>query len=199
MEKKARACYPINDVIAKRWSPRAFDPRKIPGKEFILSLLEAGRWAPSAYNEQPWRFIVACRDEVDEFAQLLSCLVEANQRWAKNASLLLLACAQTQFDHNGKENPYAVFDLGLAVENILLETTSKGLFGHVMAGFDADKARTLYAIPEAVKPVVMVAIGYRASCSTLPEDLQETEALLRERKQVYEFTFRRQFGDNTGI
>ncbi|EHM13730.1 MULTISPECIES: nitroreductase family protein [Jonquetella] len=199
MEKKARTSYPINDLIARRWSPRAFDPTKAPGKEFILSLLEASRWAPSAYNAQPWRFIVASRAHPDEFQRLLDCLVPQNAAWAKDASLLLVALADTVFEHNGKPNPTAQFDLGLAVQNLLLETTSKGMFGHVMSGFDHQRVIDTFKVPETVIPVAMIALGFPGKVDALPKELQEAEASLRERKQVYEFTCRNTWGDNRGI
>lgn len=200
MEKKARTSYPIHDVIARRWSPRAFNPKKALTKEFILSLLEAARWAPSAYNEQPWRFMLATPDNPQEFADMLDCLVEANQVWARNASLLLIGCIETTFSHNGKPNTTAMFDLGLAVQNLLLECTSKGVFGHVMTGFDPEKARLRYKLPQTVEPIVAIAVGHRAtSLDILPEELREAEAALRERKQAYEFTFREVWGNNSGI
>lgn len=199
MEKKARAGYPIHDVIARRWSPRAFNPNKLLSKEFILSLLEAARWAPSAYNEQPWRFILATPDNLQEFADMVDCLVEPNRVWARNSSLLILGCVEKRFSHNGRENSTALFDLGLAVQNLLLECTSKGVFGHVMSGIDHDKIRARYSLPESVDPVVVVAVGHRAAIETLPEELREAEMALRERRQTYEFTFRETWGNNSGI
>lgn len=199
LEKKARTSYPINDLLARRWSPRAFDPNRVPAKEFILSLLEASRWAPSAYNEQPWRFILATRDHPEEFAAMVSCMAPGNQRWASQASLLVVAVAALKFEHNGKDNPTAVFDLGLAVQNLLLETTSKGMFAHAMSGFDVQKVIDTYGVPQDFRPVAIIAMGYAGKLEDLPEELQAAETAMRERKQVYEFTCRGQWGNNRGI
>lgn len=200
MEKKARSSYPISDLLARRWSPRAFVADKIPGKEVILSILEAARWAPSAFNEQPWRFLIAPKDDREEFDAMLSCLVPANAAWCVNACLLIVGLAATKFTHNGRENAWCEFDLGLAVENLLLEATSKGLFAHPMAGFMPQRVIELYKVPEEYKPVVMIALGYPAQPASLADEkLRLAEAAPRERRQIFEFTYRRTWGDNKGV
>ncbi|SMG48579.1 nitroreductase family protein [Dethiosulfovibrio salsuginis] len=197
MEKKARTNYPINDLIVRRWSPRAFSP-KVPGKEIVLSLFEAARWAPSCFNEQPWSFIFACREDPEEFQAMLDCLVPGNARWAVNAPILIVAVAAEKFA-SGRNNRWAWHDVGMAVENLLLEATSKGLFAHPMAGFDQEKVRATYGIPEDHSPVLAIALGYPGEVSDLPEELQDAESAQRDRKPIYEFTFRRTWGDNRGV
>jgi nitroreductase len=197
MEKKARTNYPINDLLVRRWSPRAFSSR-IPGKEIVLSFFEAARWAPSCFNEQPWTFIYATKEDPEEFQTMLDCLVPGNVRWASEAPVLVIAVAAEKFA-SGRDNLWAWHDVGMAVENLILEATSKGLFAHPMAGFDGDKIKETYDIPEDYTPVTAIAIGYPGEASSLPEDLQEAEVAQRERKAVYEFTFRRTWGDNRGV
>lgn len=198
MEKKARTNYPINDLLVRRWSPRSFSP-KIPGKEIVLSLFEAARWAPSCFNEQPWSFIFATKEDPDEFQALLDCLSPKNAKWASRAPVLVAAVASEKFASTGEKNPMALHDVGMAVENLLLEATSKGLFAHPTAGFDGDKVIRTYSVPEGHRPVVIVALGYSGETGDLPEDLREAETSQRDRKPIYEFTYRRTWGDNRGV
>jgi len=152
---------PIHELLQKRFSPRAFEARPV-SKETIRSLLEAARWAPSSYNEQPWRFIVATGEEPAEFARLLACLVPGNQAWAKDAPVLMLSVAKLRFARNDKPNRHAVHDVGLAVSQMIVQASALGLFVHQMAGFDVDEARSTYGIPEGFDPVAAIAIGYSA-------------------------------------
>ena len=109
-EKKASTDYPINKLLAERWSPYGFEDRPVAPDD-LRSLFEAARWAPSSYNEQPWSFFVATKDDPKEFERLLSCLVEANQAWAKAAPVLALGVVNLRFTRNNKENRAAVHDL----------------------------------------------------------------------------------------
>src|SRR4051812_23453865 len=152
----------ILPVIAERWSPYAYDPRPIE-REKLLSCLEAARWAPSSYNEQPWTFILAERTDADAFAKLLVCLVEANQAWAKNAGALLVTVVAKQFTKNGKPNRAAEHDIGLAAGNMVLQATALGLQGHQMIGIDPAKVRATYNVPENYEPLTAIALGYPAA------------------------------------
>ena len=118
MDKPATTAFPVNDLISKRWSPMAFADREIP-REVIGSLLEAARWAPSCYNEQPWRFVIGTKDDPDQFKQLADCLVPANRGWAGNAPVLLLSVARRTFERNGKPNDWADHDVGLATALVI--------------------------------------------------------------------------------
>ena len=189
MEKPADNQYPIHELIKQRWSPLGFNIRPVE-PEKIASLLEAARWAASCFNEQPWFFIVATQDNAQEYEKLFSCLVEANQTWAKDAPLLMLSVAKLSFTRNNKPNRHALHDLGFAVGNLTLQAQALGLFVHQMGGFDADKARTLYSIPEDYEPVAAIAIGYPGNLSQLDEDLQQRELSPRSRKPLTEFVFR---------
>ncbi|MGK7941975.1 MAG: nitroreductase family protein [Crocosphaera sp.] len=195
MEKPAINQYPIHELIKQRWSPVAFNNRPIE-PEKIASLLEAARWAASCFNEQPWFFIVATQDNTQEYEKLFSCLVEANQKWAKDAPLLMLSVAHLSFEHNNKPNRHAFHDLGLAVGNLTLQAQSLGLFLHQMGGFDADKARNLYNIPQDYEPVTAIAIGYPGNVSQLAPDLAERDLSPRTRKPLREFVFRNTWGQS---
>ena len=147
--KQADAHHPIHDVIARRWSPYVFADRPVDPAD-LRSIFEAARWAASSYNEQPWRWIVATADEAAEHARLLSCFVEPNQPWARRAPVLGLGVASLRFERNGRDNPAALHDLGLAAGNLSHEVTARGLHVHWMIGILPERARELYAVPGGV-------------------------------------------------
>jgi nitroreductase len=186
--KKAVTDYPIQHALADRWSPYGFEDRPVAEAD-LLSLFEAARWAASSYNEQPWNYLVATRETPAEFERLLSCLVEANQAWAKTAPVLVLGVVSLRFVKNNKENRAAVHDLGLAAGNLLVEATTRGLSVHQMIGILPDKARELYQIPEHFEAWTALAIGYKADPATLPDALKERDMAPRERKPLNEFVF----------
>jgi nitroreductase len=188
VEKPALNDFPIEDFLARRWSPRAFSQKAVPA-EALCSLLEAARWAPSCFNEQPWRFIVATKEEPEAFETLLGCLREANRIWAGRAPVLMVVAAKAAFDHNGKPNRHAGHDVGLAVENLMLQAVAMGMFAHAMAGFDAAKVRETCGVPEGYDPLVAVAVGYPGDPGDLPEDLKERELAPRERKPLESLAF----------
>lgn len=194
MEKIAVTQHAVHDLIARRWSPRAFDPSRTPSREMALSMLEAARWAPSAYNEQPWRFIAALRGDREGYERLLECLVPQNAAWARDAGLLVVALYSETFALNGKPNRWATHDLGLAVENLLLQATGLGLFAHPMAGFSPEKVRELCAVPEGVTPLVMIAVGYPAEPGKIPEALREGELAERTRRPLALTAFNGRWG-----
>lgn len=184
----------IHPLIKKRWSPRAFFNRSVE-KEKLLQLFEAARWAPSSYNEQPWRFIVATKENPAAFGLLFDCLTEKNQRWAVSAPVLMLSIAKTHFERNGKPNRHAYHDVGLAMGNLLTQATSMGLYVHQIAGFSTERARELLQIPEGYEPVAMIAIGYLGNFRQLPEDLQEREQAPRKRKELNDIVFSEMWGN----
>lgn len=173
----------IDQLIANRWSPNAFDPDRAIEVDKIAALIEAARWAPSCYNAQPWRFIV-CDKQSNKVAWqfAVSCLVPQNQLWAKNAPLLILACANEMFSHNGKANRWAQYDSGAAGENICLQATSMGLFAHQMGGFDVDRAHEVFKIPQQITPMAMIAVGYYGNTSSVESKFIEGDKATRERK-----------------
>ena len=191
--KTASTDYPIHELLTARWSPYAFEDRSVEDSD-IRSLFEAARWAPSSYNEQPWSYIVARREEPEEFNKLLSCLVEGNQEWAKAAPVLVLCVVTLRFTRNNKENRAAVHDLGLAAENLVLEATSRGLSVHQMIGIEPEKAREIYNIPEGSEAWTAMAIGYRGEPTNLPEGLKGRDLTPRTRKRLAEFVFVARWG-----
>jgi nitroreductase len=192
-EKKASTDYPIHELLAERWSPYAFDDRPVPEAD-LRSLFEAARWAPSSYNEQPWRYIVATKHDPEQFQRLLSCLVEGNQVWAKGAPVLILGVVSLRFARNAKDNRAAVHDLGLAAGNLLLEATARGLFVHQMIGIVPEKARDVYKIPEGSEAWTALAIGYLGDPKRLPDRLRERDLAPRQRKPLSEFVFAGEWG-----
>ena len=192
-DKKAVADHPIHELLARRWSPHAFQDRPVPAED-LRSLFEAARWAASSYNEQPWSYIVATKDKPEEFNRLLSCLVEGNQVWAKAAPVLALGVVTLRFKRNNKENKAAVHDLGLAAGNLVMEATARGLFVHQMIGILPDKARELYQIPQDSEAWTALAIGYRKEPDGLPDNLKERELTPRQRKPLSQFVFTGKWG-----
>ena len=180
--------YPVHELITKRWSPYAFGPKLVADDE-LRSLFEAARWAASSYNEQPWHYIVASRDNQAEFAKLLSTLVEPNQAWAKQASVLALGVITHDFKRNGKPNKAAIHDLGLASAQLTLEATSRGLVVHQMIGIVPDRARELYGIPQNAEALTGLAIGYAAHPGSGPAEFTERESGPRQRRPLAEFVF----------
>jgi nitroreductase len=198
MTKIAQTTAAVMPSVANRWSPRAFAPTAVK-KADLKSLLEAARWAASAYNEQPWRYIVATRDNAAEFDKLLGVLVEANQAWAKNAQVLMLSLAKKTYTYNGSPNRHAWHDVGMADAQLSLQASSLGLATHWMAGFSAQKAVEAYNIPDDFEPVAAVAIGYEGDPETLPEAARKAELAPRERKPHEALFFTGSFGQPTNL
>ncbi|BAY34468.1 nitroreductase [Nostoc carneum NIES-2107] len=196
-QKLAPTEYPVHDFIRSRWSPRAFSDRAVE-PEKLLSLLEAARWAPSSYNHQPWSFIVATKEDATEYNRLLSTLVEFNQGWAKNSPVLILAIAKIRTD-DGKTNRHAFHDVGLALENLILQATALGLFAHQIGGFNPDIARETYQIPEDYEPATVVTVGYPGDPQNLPDGLRDRELAPRTRKPLTEFVFTGQWGHTSPL
>src|SRR3954451_24340782 len=196
--KDARPDHPIQELLAKRWSPYAFADRPVP-EDDLRSLFEAARWAASSYNEQPWSYIVATKADPGAFERLLSCLVEGNQAWARAAPVLALGCTSLRFALNNKPNAAAVHHLGLAGASLTLEATARGLFVHQMIGILPDRARELYRIPEGVQPMTGLAIGYAADPALLPEKYRERDLAPRTRKPLAEFVFAGEWGSASGL
>jgi nitroreductase len=192
MEKLAPADYPIKEEIKRRWSPRAFQDKRVE-KEKIQKVFEAGRWAASSYNDQPWRFIIAQKGD-PHYEKLFSCLLDWNQGWAKTAPLVGVSIAVKHSDKTGKINPYARHDVGQAMGTLLIEASSEGLLAHQMGGFDSDKVVERFNLDtEKVEPVAMFVIGYGAEPEVLDSEYQEDEKKERKRKPLTEFVFGEKF------
>jgi nitroreductase len=187
-DKLADNQHPIENSLRKRWSPLAFSDRLVESEK-LLSVLEAARWAASSYNEQPWSFIIATKENPVEFERLLSILAEGNQEWARNAPVLMLTVAKLHFERNGKENRHAFHDVGASAASLAIQAATLDLFVHQMAGFDVPKAKEVYQIPTDYEPVSAIALGYLGNAQTLSESLQQREQNPRTRKPLDKFVF----------
>jgi nitroreductase len=193
MQKPADTQHPVHDLIRRRWSPRAFADRKVASQD-LCTLLEAARWAPSSSNEQPWSFILATKDHREDYDKLFCCLNPGNQLWAGAAPVLMLSVASLFFQEDHTPNRHAFHDVGLAVENLVVQAMALEIFVHQMAGFSVDKARELFAIAEDYQPVAMIALGYLGDPGSLPEKLRARELATRSRKSLNEFVFTGRWG-----
>jgi nitroreductase len=196
LEKPASADHPLFELIARRWSPRAFSDRPV-SREVLASLFEAARWAPSSGNGQPWNFLIATQENPAEFERLASVLVPGNA-WARKVPVLALSVAALD-RAPGKPNSHAYYDLGLAAENMAIQAISMGLAIHQMAGFNVDMAREVFEIPARYDPLTMIAIGYPGDPNLLPEDLIKNELAPRVRKPMRDFVFTGKFGQAAGL
>ena len=184
MPKTATTSIPVHEFIAERWSPRSFDASAEIDTDHIVAMLEAARWAPSAMNMQPWRFAVAMRGS-DEYAQFLATLSPGNSTWAHRASALIVAATETQTPE-GKPNPWAQYDLGLAVSLLTVQAHSMGLHIHQMGGFDRATVASQLALPDHVTPIVVLAVGRIGEPEQLEGPLLDRERSTRQRKPLDE-------------
>lgn len=175
----------VHEIIARRWSGRAFDPARPVSRTQIVSLLEAARWAPSCFGDEPWRFIVWDRNS-DQAAwqKAFDCLGEWNQNWVKNAPVLILTTANSVFTKNNTPNRWGQHDTGAAAENLCLQAVSLGLMSHQMGGFDPDKAREAFNIPAQFSCMAMIAVGYQAEADELDDELKQLELGARVRSPL---------------
>ena len=178
----------IHELLASRWSPRAFDPNRRVSRLAIRTLLEAARAAPSCFNEQPWRFLIFDGEEPEALEQARSCLSSGNA-WARGAPVLILSVAAERWSRDGSPNRWAGHDVGLASENLALQATSLGFAVHFMAGFDEKRARDLFRIPEGFTPMAMIAVGYPGNPEELPPKLRDRERAPRQRRPIEEIAF----------
>jgi nitroreductase len=197
VKKTAKTDHPVHELIADRWSPRALDPRPVDAAQ-IRSLLEAARWAASSFNEQPWTFLVARREDTERFETMLSCLMSGNQSWARNAGVLILTVAKQTFTRNDRPNRVAAHDIGLAAAGLSFQATALGLCVHQMAGIEMDKIRETYNVPAGYDPVTAIAIGHQGALEDLPEDLQDPEKQPRQRKPQDEWVFEDHWNNPAG-
>ena len=169
--------HPVDPIFVKRWSPRAFEPSAMPRGD-LYTILEAARWAPSAFNIQPWRFIYAMREDAhwDDFLGLLDPF---NAGWAMNASALVLVVSNTLTPTHGsraaKPSRTHSFDAGAAWAHLALQATALGYQAHAMAGIHFDDVRQRLSVPDNYQVEVAVAIGRQADPSSLPPALLERE------------------------
>jgi len=187
----------VLDVIRRRWSPVIYSPETVE-PEKLLSVLEAARWAPSSFNEQPWSFLVARKEEPEEFARMLSCLVPGNVAWAEHVPVLIVSVAKQHFEHNHQVNRHALHDTGIATGFLMLQAAAMGLATHGMAGFDAEKAQQLYEIPETHQAVAAIALGYPGDDREAPEALRKRN-VRKSRRTLDQFVFAGRWGQTSPL
>lgn len=185
--KHAVVDIPVEEVILRRWSPRAFSDRPVSPAD-LKSVFTAAEWAASSYNEQPWRFLVGTRGD-EAYTKILNALVPMNQSWAKSAPVLFASFAKKTFTKGGKSNHFGAHDTGAACANLALQATALGMHLHGMAGFDEDALRASFGVPSDFDPVACWALGYAGDPANLPDPLKVMEQSPRERKPLREVVF----------
>ena len=195
--KPAQTDRPLVDEIKQRWSPRAFDPDREVDPGTLANLLEAARWAPSSFNDQPWRYLVFDRSDPEARARAEACLFDGNA-WARNAALLIISAGARTSDRTGRPNRFVLHDTGMATMNLILQAIAHGLVSHQMGGYDRERARAEFDIPEEFELASMIAIGYGGDPASLPPEVGEREAAPRQRSQLSEFVFAGSWGRPLG-
>lgn len=192
--KRVKSNYSLNELSQNRWSPRSYDQREVE-KEKIMSVMEAARWSASAFNEQPWRFIIGFKGD-DTYNKIVDSLVEFNKNWAAKAPVLILNIYKKSFTHNQKPNDTAAYDLGQAVASYCLEAVHQELVCHQMSGFDAPQANEAFQLGEDYQCISVTALGYLGKPDSLPEELFKVELQNRMRKPIEKIAFTDQIDKN---
>ena len=193
--------HPISETLAQRWSPYRFEPRVVEDDK-LLRCFEAARWSASSFNDQPWSWIVARRQEVNAFEKMLACLLEANREWAQQAGVLILTVTRSSFQYNGKPNRVALHDLGIASAQLTVQATELGLHVHQMAGVNLSLVRQQYQIPDGHEPQTAIAIGYldrSEPADDVAKRLEERQSGPRTRKPLSEQVFDEKWGQPAGF
>ncbi|MGZ3904229.1 MAG: nitroreductase family protein [Bacteroidia bacterium] len=191
MIKIANTKYPVNELIKHRWSARAFSNKEIDDNT-LFTLFEAAGWAPSANNEQPWRYIYAKRSDKEAFEKIVDCLMPGNKPWAKNAAVLAICFVKTTTGPDNKPNAAAFHDAGLANATLMLQATAMNIYGHMMGGYDKAKTKEAFGIPGGYETVLVLALGYLDDPETLEEPFKTREVTPRTRKGLNEFLFHKE-------
>ena len=195
IEKPANTSVPIDNLLARRWSPRAIDPHKPVAQQDITALLEAARWAPSCFGDQPWRYLVWNRlQDRESWQAAFDCLTDGNKSWVRETPLLMASFADSTFRRNGKPNRWAQHDTGAASENLALQGMSRGLVVHQMGGFDRDRLRNAFEVPDHFTAMAMIAIGHPGDPAELPEEKRTSELAPRHRVPLAEMAFEGRWG-----
>ncbi len=175
----------IHSIIRERFSTVTFSSKPVE-EDKLSALFEAARWAPSAFNEQPWRFIVGVKGKDDNYEKIYNTLMEPNQAWAKFAPVLVISIASKNSSVTGKPNRFAQYDTGMAVGNLLTQATAMGLFVHQMGGFSVTNAKEFFKIDDSYEVMAAMAIGYKGDMELFPEYIKEREQKKRYRKPIDE-------------
>ena len=192
MEKPAVTKFRIHAHLNNRWSPRSFVDKPV-AKEVLQRIAEAARWSPSAYNEQPWRFLIGVKGDTT-WGKIFETLVEFNQNWAKRAPVLILCVGSKNFSANGVHNDVFAYDVGQSAAHITFQAMEEGLRAHQMSGFDHSKAAKVFDIPDDFQPLSVIALGYQGNPDLLDDGLRGAETSPRARKEFKDLFFKESFG-----
>ena len=193
--RTATTAVELHPLLADRWSPRAFDRTPLADDD-VTALLEAARWAPSANNYQPWRFLVGrtTAEGADAtYTGLLESLAEFNLLWASAAPVLIAAVVEVEHE-DGSPREIAPYELGLAVSQLTVEAAARGLHVHQMGGFDAAQVSDTFAVPSTYASVVILAIGRQGDAESLPAWAAQRESAPRERLALDDIAYADEFG-----
>jgi len=183
--KQASTKFKVTELIKNRFSTVAFADKMLTNDD-MNSIFEAATWAASANNEQPWRYIAALKQNNESFNKIVDLLMPGNQPWAKNAAVLIVCYAKLTFTLNGKPNVTALHDVGMANENMLLQSLSMGIYGHIMGGFDRERSKEVFNLDDDHQPICVIALGYLGDPESLIEPYKTREHTSRSRKPVNE-------------
>jgi nitroreductase len=187
---------PIQPLLAERYSGVCYDPARPVSESDLRALAEAARWSPSCFGDQPWRYLICSKPHKPAaWDKAFAALNEKNQQWCQHAPVLVVVCHDTLFVHNDKPNMHAAYDTGAASMSLCVQATALGLMTHQMAGFSADKARELFAIPERYTPIAMMSVGYQLPEENLPEQYRERELKPRARSPLDSRFFGGEWGE----
>jgi len=185
LNKSIDTSVPVHHLLAERYSGVSYDPARQVPADILRAIAEAGRWAPSCFGDEPWRFIICCKQQHPvAWEKALDCLMAGNQPWCQHAPVLIIICTDTLFKHNGMPNPFGPYDTGAAAMSMCLQATAHGLMTHQMGGFVATKAQESFAIPERFRPLAMMTLGYQLPESELPEAFKGRELAPRKRQPL---------------
>lgn len=198
LRKPAATDHPVLDVIRNRWSPRSFTAQSVDRQD-LLSLFEAARWAASCNNLQPWRYIIATKDDAEAWETAQSCTMDRNQRWTRTAPVIGYVLAEPIELPSGHSNVWHQYDTGMASAQLILEAESRGLVVHQFAGIDYDAVRKTYDVPEHIDILCGIVIGYQGEPEALIEDLPGREVEERVRNPLGDFVFGGKYGETSDV
>ncbi|MBN2425891.1 MAG: nitroreductase family protein [Calditrichaceae bacterium] len=192
MSKTAQTKYDILDIIKNRWSPVGFTGKPVSA-DTLEKLFEAARWSASCFNEQPWRFFVGIKNENRIWELIYNALSDGNKTWCIHVPVLVALCGKKEFSHNNKPNNWYTYDVGQSAAYISMQAMAEGLYVHQMAGFESEQLIKNLNIPENLKPLTIMAIGYKGSAENLPENLRKRDEEPRKRKLMEELIYGKPF------
>lgn len=195
-EKATDTSAPVNPLFKQRWSGVAFDPDRKVQQRDIISIMEAARWAPSCFGDEPWRYLVLNRhQDAEAWEKAFNCLAPGNQDWNRNVPVLIIACHDTRYRNNDKTNTWASYDTGAASISLCLQAAHLGLMTHQMAGFSPEQVRESFQIPERYQAKAVIALGYQAAPEKIPEQFRDREMADRKRRPLQDNFFSNRWGE----